>query len=252
MTRDVSGKRTRREPDEIVDAAVDALVSGGPVPQEALGDETALHIWAAEMLLHRAGSHAIDDDPIERDRVIREARDAWGIKYRRPGRFKVFKGVAFALLGIIIVSSVIVVRAQSSLPGDRLWKVKRWTEGVKQWAATGDVAEAEQALASTAERLREAEILLNLDRRQIARAVVFEFHREFDDVRFRLRDLSRERYPALFEEAEGQLNKAVEIDRLASGGDVQQEAPVEPIVGTRSPTPRPPWLPASPEPVKGG
>lgn len=251
MKRDASGKRTRGEPDAIVDAAVDALSSGSPVPPGALGDETALHIWAAEMLIHRAGSQAAGDDLIERDRVIREAKNAWGAKYHRPGRFKVAKGIALALLGIVIVSSVIFVRAQSSLPGDRLWKVKRWTEGAKQWAATGQVAEAEQALASTKERLREAEVLLDADRKQTARAVVFEFYREFDDVRFRLRDLSRERYPALFEEAERQLDKAVEIDRRVSGGDVQQEAPVEPIVGTRSPTPRPPWLPASPEPIRG-
>lgn len=251
MKGDARGKRIRSEPDAFVDAAVDFLISGTPVPPAALGDDTALHVWAAEMLIHRAGSHVTDDDPIERDRVIREAKDAWGAKYRRPGRFKVLKGVALALLGIVIVSSVIVVRAQSSLPGDRLWKVKRWTEGAKQWAASGDVAEAEQALASTGERLREAEILLDSDRKQTARAVVFEFYREFDVVRFRLRDLSRERHADLFKEADGQLDKAVEIDRRVSGGDVQQEAPVEPIVGTRSPTPRPPWLPASPEPVKG-
>ncbi|RIK09376.1 MAG: hypothetical protein DCC49_06680 [Acidobacteria bacterium] len=251
MKRDAGGKRTRGEPDVVVDAAIDALSAGNPVPPAATGEETALHLWAAEMLIHRAGHYAPVDDPVERDRVIREAKSMWGAKYRRPGRFKVLKGVAVALLGISIVSSVIFVRAQSSLPGDRLWKVKRWTEGAKQWAATGDIAEAEQALAITRERLREAEILIDSDRRQTARAVVFEFYREFEDVRFRLRDLSRERYPALFEEAEGQLDKAVEIDRRVSGGDVQQEAPVEPIVGTRSPTPRPPWLPASPEPVKG-
>lgn len=251
MKSEPPGRRVKDDPDQIIDKAIDAAVLGESVPGGTRSDEAAMQVWAAEMLIHRAGPDRYSDDPVDRDRVIREAKDEWGYRFHRPGRFKLAKGVAIAMLGLLIVSSVVVVRAQSSLPGERLWKVKRWTEGVKQWAAKGEEDEAEQTLATTRERLREAEILVDAGRRQFARTVVFEFYREFDEVRFRLRDLSRSRYPELFEEADRQLAKAVEIDRRVSGDDVQQEAPVAPVVGTRSPTPRPPWLPASPEPVKG-
>lgn len=238
-------ERRERDPEEALDSALDVIVAGNEARFE--DEQIARHIWAAEMLVARGFVELDPDDPVERDRVIRDARRLWGKKkYRRPGRFRALKYTSLVLLGIMIVSTVIVVRAQSALPGERLWKVKRWTEGVQQWAAKGDVAEAEAALANTAERLSEAEILIGSGRRQIARAVVFEFYREFEEVRFRLRDLSPERHRELFDEAERQLAVAVEIDRRVSGDDVQQEAPVTPVVGTRSPTPRPPWLPASP------
>lgn len=233
-------------PDLLINEAVDLAAAGFEPPAYTNTDETRLQVWAAERLAERSAAIEIDVDPAERDRILRDARDQWGVKpkYRSRGRW--WKISLLVIAGMIVLAAIFIMRAQTSLPGERLWELKRWTEGVRMSMASGDEKKAERALANTRERLKEADILIVKGRPDYARAVLFEFYRESEDVRRRMRDMSREKQVDLFAEQDRQAVQAAELDKQLNGEESQHEEPVSPVVGTRSPTPRPPWLPESP------
>lgn len=237
-----------RKPELLVDRAVDHLAAGAAAPESTKTDETELQIWAATALAHFGDSLPVASDPVERDRVLRVARERWGLKPKSRNQGRWWKVALWIVLGVVALSAMFAWRSQSALPGDRLWEVKRLTEGFRQWTARGQIAETERAMANTRERLREARALIAEGQQAYAKAAIFEFYREFEEVRWRLRDLSEEREPAIFAEADRQLAEAVDIENHLTSGEASRTKPVEPVVGTRSPTPRPPWLAESSQP----
>lgn len=242
-----AGSASDRKPEDLIDRALDHLGAGTAAPEGTRTGQSELGVWAAEVLAAFGDALPVADSAVDRDRILREARELWGRKPQKKSSGLWWRAALWSALFVVILTSTFVWRAQSSLPGDRLWEVKRWTEGVRQWVARGDTAKAQRALANTRERLQEANQLIDRGHPEYARAAIFEFYREFQEVQWRLRGLSREREPDLFDEADRQSAEAVDIENKLTGGEAQKSKPVTPVVGTRSPTPRPPWLPGVPE-----
>jgi hypothetical protein len=185
----------------------------------------------------------------EKRAAIAEALAAWRqstpSRHRRRRTTMTVAGCAAVML--VTATTFAVAISPRALPGDPLWRVKRAKEALRQWVARGNVAEAQAALDSTEARLREAHTLADSARITDARKALSLFYDQFEEVRWRLRAVLREAHPELFERADAQLAEAAELDERLNGPDMQASAPRGPdVVGTPSPTPKPPWEPEFP------
>lgn len=202
---------------------------------------------ARKALYRQTGLIEVAIDQERKRKAISDALRSWGTKPAAGRR----KRRALVVIAAVLVASASVVpiylASRTSLPGDPLWPVKRGGEGVRQWLARGAAAEAKASLAVTGERLEEASRLAADQRFDAARQALERFYGAFDGARRRLRAVSREAHPELYEEADRQLTEAAALDERLNGEAAHATAPRGPkAVGTLSPTPRPPWEPENP------
>ncbi len=203
---------------------------------------------ARKAFYRQTGEIQVVIDDARRRQAVSEALALWGTRPVRPAPSRRRAIVALAVL-LCLAASVFPIHAasRSSLPGQPLWPVKRVGESVRQWLARGPREEARAALATTAERLREAQVLAADERFEAAREALGRFYREFEVARRRLRAVSREDHSDVFAESDRQLSEAAELDNRLSGEAAHSTSPKGPeAVGTLSPTPKPPWEPENP------
>ncbi len=209
---------------------------------------------ARKVFYSQTGEIPVVIDDARRRQAVSEALALWGTRPVRPAPSRRWTIVALAVL-VLLAASVFPIHgaSRSSLPGQPLWTVKRVGESVRQWLARGPTEEARAALATTAERLREAQVLAADERFEAAREALERFYREFETARRRLRAVSREDHPDVYAESDRQLKEAAELDNRLNGEGAHTTSPRGPeAVGTLSPTPKPPWEPENPRETPSG
>lgn len=223
------------------------------LPPGAESRSEALRQIARKSLYTAASNIDVSPDPAGKRNALAQALSAWGRWAPRPRR-RSWRWKVAGILGVVLALGLAgLANAQSSrsVPGEPLWSLKRAKEATAQWLARGPRAEAEAALASTEERLRETRKLVQEGRLEDARKALGLFYDEFEYVRWRLRGTLQETDPDLFARADAQLQEAAALDERLNGPRSQSTPPKGPeSVGTLTPTPRPPWEPEHPQEPK--
>ncbi|MEA3407522.1 MAG: DUF5667 domain-containing protein [Chloroflexota bacterium] len=73
--------------------------------------------------------------------------------------FRKVASIALVIIMLLVGTGVTVQASQSSLPGDRLYSVKRFSENVRQKLTVGQAADAELAVRLATRRIREVTLL---------------------------------------------------------------------------------------------
>lgn len=210
----------------------------------------ALRQIARKSLYAVASNIYVSPDPAGKRNALAQALVGWGRWVPRRRRRSWRWNVA-GILGLVLalgLAGLASAQSSRSVPGEPLWNLKRAKESTAQWLARGPRAEAEAALASTEERLRETHRLVGEGRFEEARKALGLFYDEFEYVRWRLRGTLPETDPDLFARADAQLQEAAALDERLNGPRSQSAPPKGPeSVGTLTPTPRPPWEPEHPQ-----